>query len=99
MLELESSNKKEGQRVNKLNIAIRIASVLVNIGAFIAQMNDLIPQHIFTSLLLLSVAIPQLYSAWETYTKNGKELNLTAIAMIIVGVFCIISGVSVYFFW
>lgn len=85
--------------MNKLNIMIRTISVLLILGAYIAQRNDIIPQHIFTSVLLLAVAIPQLYSAWETYNKNGKQLNLTSIAMVIVGVFCIISGVSIYLFW
>lgn len=82
--------------MNNLNSITRGISAVIIIGSFIAQMNDLISRHIFTSLLLLAVSIPQLYTAWEIYYKNDKKWNLTSIAMTILGVFCIISAISIY---
>ena len=82
--------------MNNLNSITRGISAVIIIGSFIAQMNDLISRHIFTSLLLLAVSIPQLYTGWEIYYKNDKKWNLTSIAMTILGVFCIISAISIY---
>jgi len=84
------------RQIKNLNSITKGISAVIIIGAFIAQMNDLISRHIFTSLLLLAVSIPQLYTAWEIYYKNDKKWNLTSIAMTILGVFCIISAISIY---